>query len=294
MNVRRRREAVQSYFYLSPAALIFLVFTVIPVLYVVYISFFNWSFYNTSQSTYIGLGNYAEVIKYPEFWHSLWISLYFVLATVPTGIVFSLGIAMLLMRRIPLRGLVRLAVFSPYVTPVVATTIIWVWIFNPQFGLLNGVLHLVHLPELGWLESPHWAMPAIAIYTLWHGLGFDVIIFLAGLSTIAKDLGESARIDGANAWQEFYHVTWPLLSPTTLFVLIISTVGSLQAYTQFYTMTGGGPLNATTTTSYLLYQMAFMYNHMGFGAALAVVLFFIIAGLTLLQLKVSNRYTFYQ
>ncbi|MCL5066250.1 MAG: hypothetical protein M1600_14465 [Firmicutes bacterium] len=113
MNVRRRREAVQSDFYLSPAALIFLVFTVIPVLYVVYISFFNWSFYNTSQSTYIGLGNYAEVIKYPEFWHSLWISLYLVLATVPTGIVFSLGIAMLLMRRILLRGLVRLAVFSP-------------------------------------------------------------------------------------------------------------------------------------------------------------------------------------
>ena len=288
---RQRRSA---YLYLTPAALIFLVFTLGPAFFVLYISLFHWNFLNSAQSTFVGLQNYTHLLTTSTFWHSLGISLYFVIGTVPLGLFLALAIAMSLMNQFTGRSFVRLAVFSPYVTPVVATSIVWVWIFNPQFGLLNGLLHLAHFPELGWLESQRWAMPGVILYTLWHSLGFDVIIFMAGLSAISGDLREAARIDGANRWQEFWSVTWPLLTPTTLFVLIITTIGSLQAFTQFFTMTSGGPLSATTTTSYLLYELAFLFYRTGPAAALAVLLFIIIAGLTALQMMLTQRRTYYQ
>ncbi|MCL4318798.1 MAG: sugar ABC transporter permease [Firmicutes bacterium] len=288
---RRRRSA---YLYLTPAALVFLVFTLGPAFFVLYISLFNWNFLNSALSTFVGLQNYTTLLTSSTFWHSLAISLYFVIGTVPVGLFLALVIAMALMNQFAGRGFVRLAVFSPYVTPVVATSIVWIWIFNPQFGLLNGLLHMAHLPELGWLQSQSWAMPGVIFYTLWHSLGFDVIIFMAGLSGISADLREAARIDGANRWQEFWSVTWPLLTPTTLFVLIITTIGSLQAFTQFFTMTAGGPMSATTTTSYLLYELAFLFYRTGPAAALAVLLFIIIAGLTALQMLLSQRRTYYQ
>lgn len=289
-----RQRTRSAYLFLAPAALIFLIFTVGPAIFVLYISFFHWNFLNASMSYFVGLHNYAGLLSSGAFWHSLWVSLYFVLGTVPVGICLALAIALALMQNFSGRGLVRLSVFSPYVTPIVATSIVWVWIFNPQFGLLNGLLHMVHLPEIGWLQSPHWSMLGIILYTLWHSLGFNVIIFMAGLSTISGELREAARIDGAGRWREFWAVTWPLLTPTTLFVLVISTIGSLQAFTQFFTMTQGGPLSSTTTTSYLLYQLAFLFYHTGPAAALAVLLFILIAGLTILQMMVSRRRTFYQ
>lgn len=283
-----------GYLYIAPAALIFLVFTIGPAFFVLYISFFNWNFLNSAMSYFIGLSNYKALVTSGQFWHSLLISLYFTIGTVPVAIILALVIAMALMQQFAGRGFVRLSVLSPYVTPVVATSIIWIWILNPEFGLLNGILHALHLPELGWLESPHWAMAGIVLYTLWHSLGFDVIIFMAGLSSVSGELREAARIDGANRWREFWAVTWPLLSPITLFVMVISVIGSMQAFTQFYTMTQGGPLSATTTTSYLLYVTAFVFYRTGPAAALAVMLFIIIGGLTALQLVLSQRRTFYQ
>lgn len=291
-HTRSRKR--QAYLYLTPAGVIFLVFTILPALFVFYISFFNWNFLNASLSTYVGLGNYKQLLTSPSFWHSLLVTLYFVIGTVPVGLFLALAIALILMKPFRGRGFTRLSVFSPYVTPIVATSIVWVWIFNPQFGLLNGILHALHLPELGWLQSPHWALLGVTMYTLWHSLGFNVIIFMAGLSSVPTELREASRIDGATRWREFWSVTWPLLSPTTLFVLVISTIGSMQAFTQFFTMTSGGPLSATTTTSYLLYQLAFLFYRTGPAAALAVLLFVIIAGLTALQMAASRRRTFYQ
>ncbi|MCY0877676.1 MAG: sugar ABC transporter permease [Firmicutes bacterium] len=289
-----RQRRIVPYLYLTPAGLIFLIFTILPAAFVLYISFFNWDFLNSAMSKFVGLANYQSLLTSGEFWHSLLVSLYFVIGTVPVGLFLALSIALALMNNFPGRAFVRLSVFSPYVTPVVATSIVWIWIFNPQFGLLNGILHSLHLPQLGWLESPHWAMIGVVIYTLWHSLGFDVIIFMAGLSAISHELREAARIDGATRWQEFWAVTWPLLSPTTLFVLVVTTIGSMQAFTQFFTMTEGGPLSATTTVSYLLYEMAFIFYRTGPAAALAVILFVIIAGLTALQMAVTRRRTFYQ
>jgi ABC-type sugar transport system permease subunit len=180
-------------------------------------------------------------------------------------------------------------VLTPYFTPLVATSIVWVWIFNPQFGLLDSLLRLMHLPAVGWLQSTTWAMPALIVYTLWHDLGFTVIIFLAGLATVSDELREAARVDGAGYWHEVRDVVLPQLMQTTLFVIVITTIDSLQAFTQIYTMTQGGPLGATTTTGFLLYQESFVFYRTGFGAAIAVVLFVVVALFTLLQLRLARR-----
>jgi multiple sugar transport system permease protein len=284
----------QGIAYLFPATAIFALAVVIPAIFVFVISFSNYNLLSSGAAHFVGLSNYAQVFSNAQFWDSLLATLYFTLGTVPTGTLVALLIALALMKRFPGQSLVRLAVYSPYVTPVVASSIIWIWILNPQFGVLNGLLHAVGLPELGWLQSPTWAMPGVVMFTLWHGLGFNVVIFMAGLSTVSAELREAARVDGANAWQEFKNVVWPLLSPTTLFVLIITTITSLQAFTQFYTMTQGGPIGVTTTTSYLLYEQAFLFFHTSYAAALAVLLFLIIVGLTLLQMRASRARTVYQ
>jgi len=288
------RSEARAYLYLAPSGIIFLTFTVLPAIFVLYISLYNWNFLNAAMSTFVGLSNYRELLTSGTFWHSLLVTVYFVVGTVPTGLFLSLAMALALMQPFQGRGFVRLSVFSPYVTPVVATSIVWIWIFNPQFGLLNGILHTFHLPEPGWLQSPHWAMFGVVLYTLWHSLGFNVIVFMAGLSSIPGELREAAQIDGASRWQEFWTVTWPLLSPTTLFVLVVSTIGAMQAFTQFFTMTSGGPLSATTTASYLLYELAFLFYRTGPAAALAVLIFIIIAGLSAVQMVVSRRRIFYQ
>jgi len=290
---RRSGEGIRNgrlaMLYLSPALLVFLVFTIGPALFVLYISFFNWNLLNSSLSRFVGGENYSALLHSSDFWHSIVTSVYFVGATVGCSTVLGLGIALLLSRRGLVRRIVRLAVFTPYFTPLVATSIVWVWIFNPQFGLVDSLLRLVHLPEVGWLQSTTWAMPALIVYTLWHDLGFTVIIFLAGLSTVSGELREAARVDGANYWHEVRDVVLPQLVNTTLFVVVITTIDSLQAFTQIYTMTGGGPLSATTTTGFLLYQQSFVFYRTGFGAAIAVVLFVVIALFTLIQLRLSRR-----
>lgn len=283
------RSARYAAFYLSPAMLIFLVFTLGPAVFVLYISFFHWNLLNSGLSKFAALANYHTELTSTAFLSSVVVSLYFVGATVIGTTFLALFIAVALSDRRPLRGLARLAVFSPYVTPLVATSIVWVWIFNPEFGLIDSLLHMMGLPQPQWLESSTTAMPAVIIYTLWHNLGFTVIIFLAGLTMISPDLSDAAKVDGASRWQEFWRVTWPQLTPTTLFVVVISTIEALQAFTQIYTMTGGGPSGATTTTSYLLYMLAFVFFDAGHGAALAVILFLAIAGLTFAELRVSRR-----
>lgn len=270
-----------------PALLIFAVFTILPTAYTFAISLFDWNPLNVSQSTFIGLDNYRQLFGHstPSFGASALYSLYFTAGMVLGGTAISLAIAVLLQRGGRVLGGVRVAVFVPHVTPLVATSIIWVWIFNPQFGLANSVLHVFGISGVDWLDSSGAAMPAVLAYSLWHEVGFTVVIFLGGLAVISGELAEAARVDGANRWQEFWYITFPQLRPVTVFVVAITTISSLQAFTQFYLMTGGGPVHATTTLSFLLYQEAFVFFHTGYGAALAVVLFAITALLTLLQFR---------
>jgi multiple sugar transport system permease protein len=289
----RAGEAVLGYAFLLPAMAIFAAFTLIPAVGVFYTSFFDWNLIDPRRTRFLGLGNYAALLHSSGFLHSLLVTLYFLLGSVPTTMALALAVALLLSRSFRGRTALSLAVYAPYVTPVVATSIIWVWMFNPQFGLANAALTLLHLHPLQWLQSSTWALPAVILYTIWHQLGFSAIVFLAGLASLDTTLLEAARIDGAGAWQQLWHITWPLLTPTTLLVLVLNSIGALQAFSQFFVLTQGGPGGATTTTSYYLYVEAFVFFHTGYGSAVAVVLFLLIAALTLAQMRLGEGRTFY-
>ncbi|MDA8324205.1 MAG: sugar ABC transporter permease [Actinomycetota bacterium] len=294
-------ESLVAYGMLAPAITVFTVFFFIPAIFLAYISFFHWGILS-SATTFVGLKNFRILFQQPLFFHSLAVTAYYTVVMIPATVVLALGIALVLREAVTARrgGIWRSAVFLPHVTPVVATSVIWVWIFNPQFGLANFVLTSLHLPALGWLGSTTWALPAVMIDSLWHSLGLYVIIFLAGLANVPRELIEVAQLDGASRRRIFRRIILPLLSPTTFFVVILSTVSSWQAFSQIYTMTGGphggagGPAFSTTTDALLIYQTAFSYDHFSLAAAMSMVLFLIILLLTLIQKWISNRLVFYR
>lgn len=301
VRLRHLKDRAAAYGLLFPAVAVFVVFFYIPAAYLVYISFFHWGVLS-SATRFVGLENFRRLVAQPLFWHSLATTGYYTLVMIPATVLLALGIALVLREAVTARrgGVWRSAVFLPHVTPVVATSIIWVWIFNPQFGLANFVLTSLHLPALGWLGTTQWALPAVMIDSLWHSLGLYVIIFLAGLANVPRELVEVAQLDGAGRQRIFRRIIWPMLSPTTFFVVVLSTVSSWQAFSQIYAMTGGphggagGPAFSTTTDALLVYQTAFIFDHFSLAAAMALVLFMIILLLTLVQKWISNRLVFYR
>ena len=300
-RLRSLKDHLVAYGLLSPAIVVFTIFFYLPAIYLVYISFFHWGVLS-SATEFVGLENFRRLFAQPLFWHALATSGYYTLVMIPSTVLLALGIALVLREAVTARrgGVWRAAVFLPHVTPVVATSIIWIWIFNPQFGLANFVLTSVHLPALGWLDTTQWALPAVMIDSLWHSLGLYVIIFLAGLANVPRELVEVARLDGARRRRVFWRIIWPLLSPTTFFVVILATVNSWQAFSQIYTMTGGphggagGPAFSTTTDALLQYQTAFTFDHFSLASAMALVMFVIILVLTILQKWISNKVVFYR
>ena len=300
-RIRHLKDHLVAYGLLSPALAVFVIFFYVPAGYLVYISFFHWGVLSSS-TTFVGLENFHRLFAQPLFWHALATSGYYTLVMIPATTLLALGISLVLKEAVTARrgGVWRAAVFLPHVTPVVATSIIWVWIFNPQFGLANFALETLHLPALGWLDTTQWALPAVMIDSLWHSLGLYVIIFLAGLANVPRELVEVARLDGARRSRIFRRVILPLLSPTTFFVVILATGYSWQAFSQIYTMTGGphggagGPAFSTTTDALLVYQTAFSFDHFSLAAAMALVLFVIILLLTVIQKWISNKVVFYR
>lgn len=300
-RLRRLKDRLVAYGLMFPAIAVFVIFFYVPAVYLAYISFFHWGVLS-SATKFVGLENFLRLIAQPLFLRSLETTAYYTVVMIPATVLLALGIALILREAVTARrgGVWRSAVFLPHVTPVVATSIIWVWIFNPQFGLANFVLELFHLPALGWLGTTQWALPAVMIDSLWHSLGLYVIIFLAGLANVPRELVEVAQLDGARRKRIFRRIIWPLLSPTTFFVVILATVNNWQAFSQIYAMTGGphggagGPAFSTTTDALLVYQTAFVYGHYSLAAAMALVLFVIILLLTLVQKWISNRLVFYR
>jgi multiple sugar transport system permease protein len=298
---RDLKNKLVGYGLLLPAAAVFILFFYVPALYLFYIAFYHWSILSPLQQ-FVGLKNFRTLFAQPLFWRSLENSLYYTIVMIPATTFLALGIAMLLRDGLTARrgGVWRAAVFLPHVTPVVATSIIWVWIFNPHFGLANAVLGALHLPQLGWLESTTWALPAVMIDSLWHSLGLYVLIFLAGLSRVPREVVEVASLDGARPARIFRRIIWPLISPTTFFVVVLASVTTWQAFSQIYTMTGGahggagGPAFSTTTDALLVFQTAFTYFHFSLAAAMSLVLFLIILALTVVQKWISDRIVFYR
>jgi ABC-type sugar transport system permease subunit len=288
-------DAIQAVTFLLPMAIFLLLFTYAPAAMSLVLGLYHYHLLGVN-TTFAGFANFKDALTYPVFWMALKNTLLYAAYMVPLTLVGAIGIGLLIDQKSRWYAMVRTFVLLPYITPVIATAIGWLWMFNPQYGVLNAILHWLHLPESQWLLSPSMAMPAVAIYSLWHGLGFNVVIVLSALANIPRQLLEAAAIDGATGWRQFRQITLPLLSPTLFFLLIVTMIGTLQAFSQIYALSGGqgGPEYATTTLLLLIYQTAFEDFHFSYAAAMAMLLVLIILILTLIQNKLAKRWVFYQ
>ncbi len=291
---------VLGYLLVLPSLAVFVIFFYLPAALLFALAFYHWNVFGTT--TFRGFGNFAVLFNQPLYWQSLLTTAYFVVVMMPLTTLVALALALLLREgvRQARGGLARSLIFLPHVTPIIATSIIWAWIFNPQFGLANFVFSHLGLPRLGWLEDPAWSMPAVMLYTLWHSVGLYTVLFLAGLLVIPEQVVEAARVDGARGFALFRRVIWPLLSPTTFLVLILVSVNTMQAFSQIFALTGGavgrggGPAYSTSTDAVLIYQTAFTYQHFSLAATMSLILFVILLAITIVQKKLSSRWVFYR
>ena len=277
--------------FLLPNLLGFLVFIFWPLIASFGLSFTSWDLLTPIK--WVGLENYKTLISDQVFWKVLWNTIYFTVGNVPVGIILSLFLAIALNQKIKGITIFRAVYFLPVISSTVAVAIVWQWLYNPQFGLLNYLLSLVGIDGPNWLSSTTWAMPAVIITSIWRGLGFNMLLFLAGLQGIPETYYEAAKIDGANWWVLFKNITIPLLSPTTFFVVVISIINSFQVFDQIYIMTAGGPARSTSVLVHYLYQNAFQYFKMGYASAIGYVLFFLVFTVILIQLKRSKNWLVY-
>jgi multiple sugar transport system permease protein len=291
--LRRDHETLAAYLFLTPNVIGFLIFSALPVLAALVLAFYDWDLLLGSR--FVGLDNFRQLLlKDDRFRASFLNTLYFVAVSVPLSAGLGLGVALLCNQA--LRGITffRAVFLLPYVTITVAVALVWRWLYHPDVGLFNHLLSFVGIDGPSWLVSPRWAMPAIIFLTVWKSFGYNMVLFLAGLQGIPEPLYEAATIDGANAWQRFRHITLPMLSPTTFFVVIISIIGSFQVFDQALVMTGGGPGVATTTLVLFIYQVGFQSFQMGYAAAAAWLLFIVVMIFTLIQFRAQRRWVTYE
>ncbi|MFN8486309.1 MAG: sugar ABC transporter permease [Caldilineaceae bacterium] len=285
----RYRQEFWAWVFMTPGLLYFTVFLVLPVLAAIYVSFTNWDV--LTAPVWVGLANYKELIQTEVIRRSIFNTFYYALVTIPLTLGLGLLIAVALNRAFFGRTLLRTIYYMPVVISVAATSLLWVWIFQSQVGLLNHVLRTIGLPTQSWLTSPKYAMSVVMWTGIWQSLGWSVVVFLAGLQGIPEMYYEAARMDGAGTWPLFRHITWPLLAPTTLFVFVILIIGSLQVFGTVYIMTDGGPLNSTTVVVHQVYINGFQYLRMGFASALGMILFIFILILALTNLRIFGSST---
>ena len=282
-----------AWLFLAPAMVILGVFFLLPVIAALLLSFTDYDLYalaDIHNLRFIALNNYIELLHRPLFWSALGHTLYFVAVGVPLSMLVSLGAALLL--NSPLarcKPFFRTALFAPVVTTVVAVAVVWRYLFNTKYGLINVALGWVGIHPIDWLGDPHWAMPAIILFAVWKNFGYNMIIFLAGLQAIPVELYEAARIDGASFRQQFRHITLPMLGPTLLTVGILTVAGYFQLFAEPYVMTEGGPLESTTSVLYMMYDEGFKWWNMGSASAIAFLLFIIVFAVTVLMLRVGRR-----
>lgn len=278
--------------FVAPNFILLTVFTFWPVAYSLYLSFYRWNMISPTKK-FLGLDNYTRMLEDPIFWQALRNTALLAAGTVFIKLGIALFLAVLLNQKLRGRNFYRAIIFSPTFTTSVAIAMVWSWIFDPYYGLLKLPLNWLGLQSPNWLIDPNWALPAVMIVVIWAGIGYDMVIFLAGLQGIPIDLYEAARVDGASRWSLFWRITFPLLSPTTFFLLIISIVSAFKAFDIVAVMTGGGPLNSTNVYVFYLYQNAFRWFKTGYASALAVVLFAIILVITIIQVRLSRRWVHY-
>ncbi len=282
-----------AWWFVAPALLVIGVFFFLPVFAALLMSLTDFDIYalaDLRNLRFVGLSNYVSLLQTPLFWQAFGNTLYFVVVGVPLSIGVSLGAALLLHSRLArFKAFFRTALFAPVVTTLVAVAVIWRYLFNTRYGLLNYALGGVGIQPIDWLGDPHWAMPAIIVFAVWKNFGYNMIILLAGLQSIPEELYEAARIDGASIWRQFRYVTLPMLAPILLMVSILTIAGYFQLFAEPYVMTQGGPLQSTVSVLYLMYEEGFKWWNLGSASAVAFVLFLVIFAITALQLRYTRQ-----
>lgn len=278
-------RALSPYLFVLPATLLLGLFVLYPVAQLLWVSLHEWNILE-DRLTWVGLANFRAVLADDAFWQALGNTLVFVVATVPLGLALSLGLALLLDDRLRGVGFLRTVMFAPVVTSAAAAGIVFVWLMDYDQGALNALVAAVGLPRVRFLQSEAWAMPAVILMTLWKQAGYNMVLFLAGLQGIPESYYEAAELDGAGrGWRRFRHVTWPLLWPTTFFVLVVSVIFAFRAFEPMYVMTRGGPVGATTTLVYYVFDKAFRFGDMGQAAAVSALMVALVLALTWVQFR---------
>ena len=289
----RRENAAWAF--VAPALVALGLFFFLPVVAALVLSFTDFDIYSLADIRnlrFVGFDNYIALLKTPLFWKALGNTLYFVVLGVPLSIALSLGAALLI--NAPLarfKGLFRTLYFAPVVTTLVAVAVIWRYLLHTKYGLINWALGGIGIPPVDWLGDPNWAMPAIVLFAVWKNFGYNMIILLAGLQTIPEELYEAAKIDGAGGWAQFRHITLPALAPVMLVVSILTMAGYFQLFAEPYVMTQGGPVESTVSVLYFMFEQGFKWWNLGFATSVAFVLFLILFAITLVQLRLSRRWS---
>jgi multiple sugar transport system permease protein len=285
-----RREATIAFIFLAPWIIGFLIWTIYPILYSFYLSFTKFDILTPPK--FIGLNNFRFMIDQPVYWQSLKVTTINTIVSVPLGVIVGYSVALLLNQKVKGLSFWRVVYYLPAIVPALATAYLFSWIFNKDLGLVNGILKVFGIIGPGWFSSREWVLPAFWIMGLW-GAGSGMILYLAALQGVPTELYEAAMLDGANPWQKFRHITIPMTSPVILFTTLMGIIGSFQVFTGAYIVTAGGPADASLFYVLYLYNQAWVQMKMGYGAALAWILFIIILVLSLITLKVSGRLVYY-
>jgi multiple sugar transport system permease protein len=289
----RRREERMAWLFITPVVLGILIFQVYPTLFSLYASLTSWNLITPPR--WVGLDNYVSLATTDRFFlKSLWNTTRYTLGVVLPSMAIALFFASLLNQNIRFKHTYRAIYFVPVVAPVVALALLWGWLYEPNFGIINSVLRTIGIKGPSWLGTTTWALRSVIIMAIWAGLGFQIVIFLAGLQGISQEYYEAAAIDGANAWQKFVRITLPLLSPVTFFVLVTGIIGTFQDFALVWVLTQGGPANSTQLIVMYLYGLAFRLQRMGLASAVAYSVFIVIVGLTILNFILSKRWVFYE
>jgi multiple sugar transport system permease protein len=293
MSGMARREAITFYLCIAPWLIGFLVFIAYPILRSLYLSFTHYQI--GGQPIFTGLDNFRRLTEDSNFWQSIKVTLLYVLGSVPGSTVIAIGVAMLLAQKIRFVSVWRTIYFLPSVVSAVAVAVLWGYVFNPEYGLINTLLAYIGIKGPGWISSEYWALPSL-IFMSWWTIGGQIVIYLAGLKSIPRELYEVAEIDGAGPWARFWHVTIPMLSPTILFNVVLGFIGAFQVFDSPFVLTEGqgGPNRATLTYMLNLYKEAFQLGNLGFASTLAWVLFLIIMLLTALIIRSSALWVYYE
>ena len=291
--VTRGRRIAPGWWFVAPALLLIIVFFLGPVIAAVGLSFTDFDLYALADphaARWVGMRNYIRVLHEPLFWQALRNTLYFALVGGPLTVAASLGAALLVnARALRWQAAARTVFFAPFVTTLVAVAIVWRYLYHPRYGLLNYLLGHLGVHPIDWLGDPHWAMPAIILMATWKNFGYNMLICIAGLQNVPRELHEAAALDGASPFQRFRHITIPMLAPTLFFVVIVTMIGYLQLFTEPYVMTAGGPLRSTTSLVLYMYEEGFRWWRLGVAAAIAFLLFAIIVLFTIIQRRLSPR-----